>query len=190
MSPVLRVSKNYFLTIALIAGLSSVSRAEMADSEALSKAPTKVATNIPTKIPTKALTNQQVARYSVLRPHQMVGQQDLLLIAKALRVPNEITTVGGALEWVIKDSGYRLASPDQLTKDVKEMLQLPLPKAHRQFQALPLRDVVQLLAGSSFVLVYDPVHRLIAFERCYASADPQKLNTTASNEKRKTGSIK
>jgi len=186
MSPVLRVSKNYFLTLALIAGLSSVSRAEMADSEALSEALTKVAT----KTPTKALMNQQVARYSVLRPHLMVGQQDLLSIAKALRVPNEITTVGGALEWVIKDSGYRLAPPDQLTKDVKEMLQLPLPKAHRQFQALPLRDVVLLLAGSSFVLVHDPVHRLIAFERCYASADLQKLNTAASNEKRKTGSIK
>ncbi len=186
MSPVLRVSKNYFLTIALIAGLSSVSRAEMADSEALSEALTKANA----KSPTKALTNQQVARYSVLRPHLMVGQQDLLSIAKALRVPNEITTVGGALEWVIKDSGYRLASPDQLTKDVKEMLQLPLPKAHRQFQAVPLRDVVLLLAGSSFVLVHDPVHRLIAFERCYASADHQELNTAASNEKRKTGSIK
>lgn len=178
MSPVLRVSKNLFLTMALIAGLSSISRAEMADSEALSEALTK------------ALTNQQVARYSVLRPHLMVGQQDLLSIAKALRVPNEITTVGGALEWVIKDSGYRLASPDQLTKDVKEMLQLPLPKAHRQFQAVPLRDVVLLLAGSSFVLVHDPVHRLIAFERCYASADHQELNTAASNEKRKTGGIK
>ena len=186
MSSVLRVFKNYFLTTALIAGLPSVSRADMADSETLFEAHTKVTA----KIPTKALTNQQVARYSVLRPHQMVGQQDLLSIAKALRVPNEITTVGGALEWVIKDSGYRLASPDQLTKDVKEMFQLPLPKAHRQFQALPLRDVVLLLAGSPFVLVYDPVHRLIAFERCYASADPQKLNTTASNEKPKTGSIK
>ena len=190
MSPVLRVSKNYFLTIALIAGLSSVSRADMADSNPLSKAHTKVATNIPTKTPTKALTNQQVARYSVLRPRLMVGQQDLLSIAKALRVPSEITTVGGALEWVIKDSGYRLASPDQLTKDVKEMLQLPLPKAHRQFQAVPLRDVVLLLAGSSFVLVHDPVHRLIAFERCYASADHKGLNITVSNEKRKTGSIK
>lgn len=190
MSPVLRVSKNLFLAMALIAGLSSISRAEMIDGEALSKALTKVATNTPTKIPTKALTNQQVARYSVLRPHLMVGQQDLLSIAKVLRVPNEITTVGGALEWVIKDSGYRLASPDQLTKDVKEMLQLPLPKAHRQFQAVPLRDVVLLLAGSSFVLVHDPVHRLIAFERCYASVNHQELNTAASNEKRKTGGIK
>lgn len=180
MLPVLRVSKNYFFTMALIAGLSSISRAEMADNEALTEALTKV--------PSKAPTTQQVARYSVLRPHLTVGQQDLLSIAKALRVPNEITTVGGALKWVITDSGYRLASPDQLTKDVKDMLQLPLPKAHRQFQALPLRDVILLLAGSSFVLVHDPVHRLIAFERCYVSTDHQELNTAVSNEKDKNGS--
>ncbi len=179
MLPVLRVPKNYFLTIALIAGLSSISRAETADRNA----PTKTF-----KAPTKALMNQQVARYSILRPHLIAGQQDLLSVAKALRVPNEISTVGGALEWVIKDSGYRLASLYQLTKDVKDMLQLPLPKAHRQFQALPLRDVILLLVGSSFVLVHDPVHRLLAFERCYESAGHQELNVTAENKKNKKGS--
>ena len=42
MLPVLRVSKNYFFTMALIAGLSSISRAEMADNEALTEALTKV----------------------------------------------------------------------------------------------------------------------------------------------------
>jgi len=180
MLPVLRVPKNYFLTIALIAGLSSISWAETADSEALTK--------IPTKAPSKGLMDQQVARYSILRPRLMAGQQDLLSVAKALRVPSEISTVGGALEWVIKDSGYRLASLDQLTRDVKDMLQLPLPKAHRQFQALPLRDVILLLVGSSFVLVHDPVHRLLTFERCYESAAHQELNVTAENNKNKKGS--
>ena len=180
MLPVLRVPKNYFLTIALIAGLSSISRAETADSEALTK--------ISTKAPSKALMDQQVARYSILRPRLTAGQQDLLSVAKALRVPNEITTVGGALEWVMKDSGYRLASLDQLTKDVKDMLQLPLPKAHRQFQALPLRDVILLLVGSSFVLVHDPVHRLLTFERCYVSVDHQELNAAAANNMNKKGS--
>jgi len=152
MLPVPRLHRHFFFTIVLIAGTLSVSRVVIADTETLSN----------------VLPVKQVARYSVIRPPPTFGQQNLLAVAVPIRVPNDIVTVGGALEWVIKDSGYRLAASSRLTTDVEDMLKLPLPKAHRQFQALPLQDVISLLVGSAFVLVHDPVHRLLAFERCRA----------------------
>jgi len=138
---------------ALIAGALNISRVVIADTETLSN----------------VLPVKQVARYSVIHPHSTFGQQNLLAVAVPIRIPNDIVTLGGALEWVIKDSGYRLAASSRLTTDVEDMLKLPLPKAHRQFQALPIQDVVSLLVGSAFVLVHDPVHRLLAFERCRAT---------------------
>jgi conjugative transfer region protein (TIGR03748 family) len=137
--------------------MSSISRVAIADKESL----------------TKLIAVKQVARYSVIQPRPSSGQQDLLAVALPLRVPNEITTVGGAVEYAIRDSGYRLVASDQLTTSVNELLKLPLPKAHRQFQPLPLKDVITLLAGPAFVPVHDPVHRLLAFVPCCNTpADP------------------
>ena len=124
----------------------------------------------------------KVARYSVVRPSPTPGQTNLLAVSAPLHVPSDINTVGGALEWVIEGSGLRLAAPDRLTDDVKNMLNLPLPNAHRQFQALPLKDVLTLLAGPAFVLVHDPVHRLLAFERCRDNTQRQGLTNTAQRQ--------
>ena len=82
MLPVPRLHRHFFLTIALIAGTLSISRVVIADNETLSN----------------VLPVKQVVRYSVIRPHPTSGQQDLLAVAVAIRVPNDIVTVGGALE--------------------------------------------------------------------------------------------
>ena len=170
MLPVPRLHRHFFFTIALIAGTLSISRVVIADTETLSN----------------ALPVKQVARYSVIHPRPTSGQQDLLAVAVPIRISNDIVTVGGALEWVVKDSGYRLAASSRLTTDVEDMLKLPLPKAHRQFQALPLQDVISLLVGSAFVLVHDPVHRLLAFEHCRATH--RDGNKTTSSQKIKSRS--
>ena len=150
MLPTPYLSINHCLAIGLAAGLSSISLVAMAgDPSSASVRPVK-----------------QVARYSVTRPGPSPGQRDLLAVAAPVRVPSDIATVGGALGWVIEASGYRLASIDHLPIEVQDMLNLPLPKAHRAFPALPIREVISLLAGPAFVLVQDPVHRLLAFERC------------------------
>jgi conjugative transfer region protein (TIGR03748 family) len=108
----------------------------------------------------------QIARYSVIRPGPTPDQQDLLAMTAPRRLPDEIATVGDAVAWLLKPSGYRLAAPDRLSNEVKDLLNLPLPSAHREFEALPLTEVIALLVGPAFVLVQDPVHRLMAFEPC------------------------
>ena len=109
----------------------------------------------------------QVARYSVIQPRPALDQQDLLALTTPRQVPEAIITVGGAVEWMLEPSGYRLVDADGLSIAVKDLLNLPLPDAHRQFEALPLKEVIALLVGPTFVLVQDPVHRLMSFEPCH-----------------------
>lgn len=114
----------------------------------------------------------QTGRYSVMVAQPAPGQQHLLVVTRDIRIPNNIHTVGEAVQWVLQHSGYQLADNDQLADEVRAMLALPLPAAHRHFDSLPLHTVLELIAGPAFHLVEDPVHRLIAFERCTGVARP------------------
>ncbi|MFV0279036.1 MAG: pili assembly chaperone [Parahaliea sp.] len=123
----------------------------------------------PTERDLGALT--QVGRYSVLAAGPTKGQRDLLAVTNAIDIPIDVQTVGEALQWLLRDSGYRLAGVSVMPDEVKAMLELPLPGVHRRFEPMPLQTVIGLIVGPAFDLVQDPVHRLLAFERCAATPD-------------------
>lgn len=113
----------------------------------------------------------QVGRYSVLAAGPTTGQRDLLAATNAIDIPLDVKTVWDALHWLLRDSGYRLAADSVMSGDVKAMLELPLPAVHRRFEPMPLHTVIGLIVGPAFDLVQDPVHRLLAFERCAGTPD-------------------
>ncbi|MEZ5489121.1 MAG: pili assembly chaperone [Gammaproteobacteria bacterium] len=114
----------------------------------------------------------QIGRYSVLTAGPTAGQQDLLSVTRSITIPRDINRVGGALRWLLHDSGYRLADEAVLSEEALAMLDLPLPSAHRYFEPMPLKAVIGLLVGPAFHLVQDPLHRLVAFERCINGSNP------------------
>jgi type IV pili sensor histidine kinase/response regulator len=114
----------------------------------------------------------QIGRYSVIAVAPTAGQQDLLAVTRSITIADDIDTVGDALHWLLRDSGYRLADHDVLSEETIDMLDLPLPNAHRAFEPMPLKTVIGLMVGPAFHLVQDPVHRLIAFERCADASHP------------------
>ena len=112
-----------------------------------------------------------VDRYTVLAATPTVAQQDLLGAIARITFPVDVVTVGDALATALDSSGYRLASA-QGTDDSRDiLLQLPLPDAHRILGPMPLRMALQTLAGPAWRLLEDPLHRLVAFERCPAFAE-------------------
>ena len=115
---------------------------------------------------TRSKTVTQIDCYSIVVAAPTAGQRDLLAETSAISIPNDIESLGDALRWLQRDSGYRLADDRVLSDEVHAMLTLPLPATHRQFEAMPLRVVVELIVGPAFHIVQDPVHRLLAFERC------------------------
>lgn len=109
---------------------------------------------------------ERIARYSTIIATPLPGQIDLLRAKIRIDFPDQVSTVGDALHWLLKDSGYRLVPETALGRDARHFLRLPLPAIHRQFEALPLDTIIGALIGPGFVLVQDPLHRLLSVETC------------------------
>jgi type IV pili sensor histidine kinase/response regulator len=107
-----------------------------------------------------------VARYSTIRPVPTIAQRDPLAGLVTTTFPNSVTLVGQAVDALLEPSGYRLASARAAPPARAMLFGLPLPDAHRALGPMPLRLALTTLAGPAFVLVEDPVHRLVSFERC------------------------
>ena len=170
MLPTRHLSKRFSFTLGLTLGMASLSLAAQE--------------NTPPSTLTTTVT--QIARYSVLPPSAALDQQDFLAVTVPLSVPENIATVGGAVEWVLNTSGYRLVSSDQWSTEVQDLLNLPLPNAQRRFESLSIKDVLALLVGPTFLLVNDPVHRLMSFERCGDSAAADSQSPANSPKTSKT----
>ena len=108
----------------------------------------------------------QVGRYSLLSAEPTEAQTDLLGTTVTVHFPAQIQTVGEAVGYLLKRSGYRLAETEALAPEAKDLLALPLPSVHRQLGPMSLRRALETLAGPTFQLVQDPLHRLVAFEAC------------------------
>ena len=109
-----------------------------------------------------------VDRYTVLAATPTTAQEDLLGGIDRLLFPADVVTVGDALAAALDRSGYRLATAPERDVSRKILMPLPLPDAHRSLGPMPLRLALQTLAGPAWRLLEDPVHRLVAFERCPA----------------------
>ena len=122
----------------------------------------------------------QVGRYSVIAAVPTEAQTDLLATTLTIRFPERIQTLGEAVRYLLQRSGYRLAKIESTGPDTVTLFALPLPVVHRSLGPMTLRDALKTLAGPTFNLVQDPVHRLVTFERC--SPDQLAVGTTIEKE--------
>ena len=108
----------------------------------------------------------QVGRYSLFAVTPTEVQADPLQAMITVQFPDRILAVGDAIQHLLQQSGYRLAGTDATGPAAAYLMALPLPAVHRSLGPLPLKRALETLAGPAFQLVEDPVHRLVAFERC------------------------
>lgn len=108
----------------------------------------------------------QVGRYSIHAATPTTAQENLLATIVTIQFPERIITIGEAVRYLLKRSGYRLISAEIMEPATASLFGLPLPAVHRNLGPMPLQDALETLAGPAFHLVQDPVHRLITFERC------------------------
>ena len=84
-------------------------------------------------------------------------------------------TVGDALHYVLRRSGYRLC--DAHTDAVGALLALPLPAAHEHLGPVTLREALQLLAGPRWTLEINDKTR----EVCVAPQPEDRPASAASS---------
>ena len=118
---------------------------------------------------TAAAAEVTVARYSTVKSVPTDVQQDPLAAPVTMALPMEVTHIGDAVDALLAPSGYRLAPANTASPDRATLLALPLPEVHRDLGGLSLRSALQTLVGPAFIVVEDPVHRLVSFERCQYS---------------------
>jgi conjugative transfer region protein (TIGR03748 family) len=108
----------------------------------------------------------QVGRYSLFATTPTEAQADPLQSMITVQFPDRVRTVGDAVQHLLQQSGYRLAGSEATEPASAYLMALPLPSVHRSMGPMPLKRALETLSGTAFRLVEDPVHRLVAFERC------------------------
>ncbi|KIP19555.1 putative pilL protein [Burkholderia sp. MSHR3999] len=90
------------------------------------------------------------------------GQRDLMQQVIDLTIPFAANaTVGDALHYVLRHSGYRLC--DERADTTAVLYALPLPAAHEHLGPITLRDALQRLAGPRWTLLVDDETREVCF---------------------------
>lgn len=108
----------------------------------------------------------QVGRYASVREVPSDAQRDVLAASVSFQFEANVQTVGDAVAVILKEVGYQFADAATAEPDRVRILNLPLPKPHRNLGPLKARDAINTLVGPVWFVVEDPVDRLISFERC------------------------
>ncbi|GCX89655.1 MULTISPECIES: PFGI-1 class ICE element type IV pilus protein PilL2 [Enterobacteriaceae] len=100
-------------------------------------------------------------RYRLVDISPSQAQRYLLEQIVHLRIPASVSpTVGDALHYALRDSGYRLCTSDG---QANHLYRLPLPAVHYQMGSIRLNLALQILVGPAWQLWVDDVQR----EVCY-----------------------
>ena len=106
----------------------------------------------------------RVGRYSQLAPVPRPGQANPLQTIISLIFPGQIRTVGAALNHVLARSGWALAPTQASDPTIPYLMSLPLPESQRSLGPIALFDALAVLCGEAYVIVVDPVNRLVSCE--------------------------
>ena len=121
-----------------------------------------------------AESTTHIARYLAVQNHALPEQKNLLEQMFQVHFSRDVRTIGDAMHYLLRPSGYRLVDARCLPKVAQALLSQPLPEIHRKLGPMRLQEGLLTLVGFPFGLVIDPVHRLIslrlkpAFQSIYA----------------------
>lgn len=96
-------------------------------------------------------------------------QTDLLKSIIDIRVPEQITTVGGALDYLLRPYGFQLDDSHKADEQPEAdeqylLLVLTLPEPHRNLGSMTLLDALITLGGKSFRPLINPVRRSVRYQ--------------------------
>ncbi len=107
--------------------------------------------------------NTAIGRYLTVENKPEHAQANLLSQVVQMRFPSAVQTVGDAVHYVLRSSGYSLVSPNVQSLALKNMLAKPLPAVDRHLGPMPLKTALEVLVGPAFNLQEDPLNRTVDF---------------------------
>lgn len=110
--------------------------------------------------------NEAKAQNPYLEFSPVIGEGQANPLKTVIRVtfPEEVRTVGQAMVFLLKPSGWRLATGPGVDPAMATLLNQPLPAVQRTLENCPLWHALTVLAGpETFLMEKDPPNRTIAF---------------------------
>ncbi|WP_050857113.1 PFGI-1 class ICE element type IV pilus protein PilL2 [Burkholderia pseudomallei] len=155
-----RVARNALRAIAVAIATTCVTACATSAPPNATPPSMAVATPEPASSPTVPVV--RYGRYTLIELIPDDGQRDLMQQVIDLTIPSAANaTVGDALHYVLRRSGYRLC--DERVDTTAVLYALPLPAAHEHLGPLTLRDALQLLAGPRWTLQINDETREVCF---------------------------
>lgn len=129
--------------------------------------------------------NTQIGRYMTAKDGAKPEQIDLLQQEMQVKFPESVQTVGDAMKYLLKTSGYSLIPEDKQSDALKTTLSKPLAAVDRNFGPVSLKEGLSTLAGPVFELVQDPLNRMVDFrlKPSYAKVYEKKSDGEVSKTK-------
>ena len=109
-------------------------------------------------------TNIQTGRYSTVQAKPTQSQRQLLQVMISVTIPDDITTIGQTISYLLKRSGYQLVQPQADQLELTAFFNKGLPEVHRHIGPMTLEDALSILTAPAFTLHEDPVQRLISYD--------------------------
>ena len=106
----------------------------------------------------------QTGRYSSIKSQPTQSQRELLQVMITVSIPDEITSIGETIAYLLKRSGYQLMQPEAKQIELTSFFLKRLPDVHRHIGPMTLEDALTILTSPAFKLNSDPVRRLISYE--------------------------
>lgn len=106
----------------------------------------------------------QVGRYATVNNQPLAAQINPLKTVQQIHFPSSVQTIGEAVEYWLRYSGYHLAPQDKQNESLKQIFQQPLPQVTRNLGPLAIADGLTVLVGKTlFSLKQDDLLREINF---------------------------
>lgn len=106
----------------------------------------------------------QVERYATVNNQPLAAQINPLKTVQQIHFPSSVQTIGEAVEYWLRYSGYHLAPQDKQNESLKQIFQQPLPQVTRNLGPLTIADGLTVLVGKTlFSIKQDDLLREINF---------------------------
>ncbi|KTD63250.1 hypothetical protein Lsan_1368 [Legionella santicrucis] len=115
-------------------------------------------------LPSQAGNVTQINRYATVSNKPLTAQINPLKAVQQMHFPLSIHTIGEAVSYWLRYSGYHLAPKEKQSESLQQVFQQPLPQVSRNLGPLTIEDGLTVLVGQHlFKLKQDDLLREINF---------------------------
>nr|WP_115704627.1 hypothetical protein [Legionella sainthelensi] len=115
-------------------------------------------------LPSQAGNVTHINRYATVSNKPLTAQINPLKAVQQMHFPLSIQTIGDAVNYWLRYSGYHLAPKEKQSESLQKVFQQPLPQVSRNLGPLQIEDGLTVLVGQNlFKLKQDDLLREINF---------------------------